>query len=85
MQVISTTGGFWKSLDQGSATMMVAALDPMLGEGQGWYLSDCQVEMPAAHAAEIEVAERLWSVAEGLVGESDLYTDDEYPLLRWSR
>ncbi|KAL2432263.1 hypothetical protein ABEF95_005126 [Exophiala dermatitidis] len=69
---ISKTGGFWKDLDQGSATMLVAALDPRLGSDKSKdvvYLSDCQVAEPAAHASDWNAAERLWRLSEGIVGQ----------------
>ena len=76
-KVIKSTGGFWKSLDQGGATMMVAALDPVLGDVEagregGWYLSDCQMGKSAEHARGgrgREDAERLWVWAEGVCGQ----------------
>ncbi|KAL2415813.1 Short-chain dehydrogenase TIC 32, chloroplastic [Exophiala dermatitidis] len=69
---ISKTGGFWKDLDQGSATTLVAALDPQLGRDESKdvvYLSDCQVAEPAAHASDWDAAERLWRLSEDIVGE----------------
>ena len=68
--LISKTGGFWKDLDQGSATTLVAALDPKLGEDESVvYLSDCQVAQPAAHASDEKAAERLWKLSEEIVGQ----------------
>lgn len=71
-RLISKTGGFWKDLDQGSATTLVAALDPKLGEKEYEgviYLSDCQVAEAAAHASDANAAERLWRASEEIVGE----------------
>ncbi|KAK3388750.1 hypothetical protein B0T20DRAFT_484318 [Sordaria brevicollis] len=60
---------FWKTLDQGCATTLVAALDPALNETKGLYLVDCQMSDPY-HWAEDEVAaERLWKLSEKIVGE----------------
>lgn len=68
--MIEKTGGFWKNLDQGSATTLVAALDPKLAEDPGViYLSDCQVAEAAAHARDAKAAERLWKLSEEIVGQ----------------
>ncbi|KAJ8096472.1 hypothetical protein POJ06DRAFT_203929 [Lipomyces tetrasporus] len=58
-----------KSLQQGCATTLVAALDPELQDKSGTYLSDCQVNIPAAHANDAEVAEKLWNLSEEIVGQ----------------
>ncbi|KAL9608876.1 MAG: hypothetical protein Q9167_006312 [Letrouitia subvulpina] len=68
----------WKTLDQGAATTLVAALDPQLdpmtcgNDGSvGYYLSDCQV-MPggcAEWARDHTMAERLWEMSKELVRE----------------
>ncbi|KAK4145072.1 short-chain dehydrogenase [Dichotomopilus funicola] len=63
-------GLFWKTADQGSATTLVAALDPALNEPQRFYLSDCQFAEPAPHAGSLASAERLWKLSEVLVGEN---------------
>ncbi|ETN47199.1 uncharacterized protein HMPREF1541_01390 [Cyphellophora europaea CBS 101466] len=77
-RVIRTTGGYWKTLDEGGATGLVAALDPgaVGGEGgtvgvEGVYWSDCQVEAgkAAGHAVDEGVAERLWALGEREVGQ----------------
>ncbi|KIX02561.1 uncharacterized protein Z518_08502 [Rhinocladiella mackenziei CBS 650.93] len=69
-KLISKTGGFWKSLDQGSATTLVAALDPKLSEDDRViYLSDCQVAQSAGHASDEKAAERLWKLSEDIVGQ----------------
>lgn len=68
--MIAKTGGFWKNLDQGSATTLVAALDPKLADAPDViYLSDCQIAQAAAHASDEEAAERLWTLTEELVGQ----------------
>lgn len=36
---------------------------------KGIYLKDCQIEEPAPHAADPEIAERLWHLSEELVGQ----------------
>ncbi|KIW20310.1 hypothetical protein PV08_00885 [Exophiala spinifera] len=74
--LVSKTGSFWKTLDQGSATTLVAALDPKLSEDTSViYLSDCQVAEPAAHAKDPIAAERLWKLSEEIVGQVFAYGD----------
>jgi NAD(P)-dependent dehydrogenase (short-subunit alcohol dehydrogenase family) len=69
--MIKNTSTFWKDLDQGSSTTLVAALDPKLGESnEVIYLSDCQAEQPAPHANDRVAAERLWTLSEQLVGQT---------------
>ncbi|PSN67259.1 short-chain dehydrogenase/ reductase [Corynespora cassiicola Philippines] len=62
-----------KTHAQGTATTMVAALDPSTVERAGAYLADCQVvevgERLAAYAQDKENAEKLWVLTEKLVGE----------------
>ncbi|KAI9760384.1 MAG: hypothetical protein M4579_001680 [Chaenotheca gracillima] len=69
-KVIDKTGDFWKSQDQGAATMLVAAFDPALNKPSGHYLSDCQIVSPAPHASDPKVADRLWHLSEELVGQT---------------
>ncbi|KAJ6471127.1 hypothetical protein C8R47DRAFT_1222343 [Mycena vitilis] len=61
----------WKTLAQGAATTLVAALDPALDGSPGAYLSDCVVanELIAAHCSDPANAERLWSMTEQIIGE----------------
>ncbi|KAF2660451.1 short-chain dehydrogenase [Lophiostoma macrostomum CBS 122681] len=63
-----------KTLSQGSATTLVAALDPELEGQSGAYLTDCGVEkeeLVAEWAKDVDGkgAERLWGLSEKLVGE----------------
>ncbi|GAD99594.1 short-chain dehydrogenase, putative [Paecilomyces variotii No. 5] len=70
-EIISKTGTFWKTADQGSATMLVAAFDPALSESPepyDVYLSNCQFAETAPHASGSERAEKLWQLSEELVG-----------------
>lgn len=64
---------FWKSLQQGASTTLVAALDPKLqkpgDDGRGYYLNDCQIGMAPAHAVDPVDAEKLWNISEDFVGE----------------
>ncbi|OAP60562.1 hypothetical protein AYL99_05564 [Fonsecaea erecta] len=69
LSLIEKTGGFWKDLDQGSATTLVAALDPKLVDPEVIYLSDCQVAEPAGWASDGRAAARLWKLSEDLVGQ----------------
>jgi NAD(P)-dependent dehydrogenase (short-subunit alcohol dehydrogenase family) len=69
----------YKTLGAGSATSLVAALDPRLGppgevkegrENWGAFLVDCQIVQPGhPRAARSDEAERLWVLSERLVGE----------------
>ena len=69
-----------KTIPQGAATSVVAATSPEL-EGQGGvYLDDCQVAeindqqgVPGgvkSYALDAERADKLWTISEGLVGET---------------
>lgn len=64
----------WKSHDQGIATTLVAAFDPLLERaGKGVFLNDCQFEDVLPYAKDPELAERLWKLSENLVsGQSKL-------------
>jgi NAD(P)-dependent dehydrogenase (short-subunit alcohol dehydrogenase family) len=69
IQAMKAAVKFWKNLDQGSATMMVAALDPALNATDKTYLQDCQLAEPAPHATGMDKATRLWALAEDMVGQ----------------
>ena len=65
-----------KTLQQGCATTLRAALDPALLAQEGVFLDDCRLcKTPAdspflsAHALDADGAERLWRLSEELVGE----------------
>ncbi|KAF2160860.1 hypothetical protein M409DRAFT_28740 [Zasmidium cellare ATCC 36951] len=59
----------WKNHDQGIATTLAAAFDPMLKDArEGVFLSDCQFEDVLPYAKDSELAERLWKLSESLVG-----------------
>jgi NAD(P)-dependent dehydrogenase (short-subunit alcohol dehydrogenase family) len=63
-----------KTLEQGSSTSLVAALDPVIkAEGKNYYLSDCQLQEAASWAVDSESAEKLWKLSESLVGEKFTY------------
>lgn len=63
----------FKTLQQGCATTLRAALDPALEKEEGVFLSDCQLtndsEIVAPWALDEGNAERLWGLSEELVGE----------------
>ncbi|EMD90655.1 hypothetical protein COCC4DRAFT_47329 [Bipolaris maydis ATCC 48331] len=59
---------FSKNLDQGAATVLVAALDPALNEEKGIFLDDCQMIEAMPHATDPDQAEKLWDLSEKLVG-----------------
>ena len=62
-----------KTLQQGCATTLRAALDPALEDEKGVYLHDCQVTTDpnwvAPWALDEEGAEKCWELSEELVGE----------------
>ncbi|KIW24553.1 uncharacterized protein PV07_10262 [Cladophialophora immunda] len=68
----------FKSIDQGTATSLVAGLDDTLGpanlkDGSGIYLSDGQIAQAPAWAQDPKSAERLWELSEKLVGQKFEY------------
>jgi len=69
LDMLEKSSDFWKTQDQGAATMLVAALDPELNASSGYYLSDCQLAEAAAHAVNESTAQHLWALSEGLVGQ----------------
>ncbi|KAG9233950.1 hypothetical protein BJ875DRAFT_462800 [Amylocarpus encephaloides] len=62
----------WKTLQEGAATHVIASFDPKLEGRGGSYLVDGNVAMEkcAPYARDEKVAERLWKISEGLVGEN---------------
>ncbi|PKS06332.1 hypothetical protein jhhlp_007080 [Lomentospora prolificans] len=66
---IEKTASYWKDIDQGCSTTMVAALDPALDQQTGLYLDNCQFAKAAPHATDPAIADRLWSLSEELVNE----------------
>lgn len=77
---VEESGLTWKSIPQGAATQVWAAISPELAEDGGRYLEDCAIARPFTpdrpmqgympHIADPEAAERLWRLSEQLVGES---------------
>lgn len=71
-------GAVIKSVPQGAATQVWAAVSPELAEVSGKYLEDCHIAEVAApmsyegyqaYALDPEGAERLWEISERIVGE----------------
>ena len=58
-----------KSMAQGIATTLVAALDPRIEKESGRYMADCQPQGTYEYAESLEGAGRLWKLSEELVGE----------------
>ncbi|KAJ5151077.1 Short-chain dehydrogenase [Penicillium canariense] len=70
-EIMSKTSNFWKTTDQGAATMLVAAFDPALKaalDTSEVYLSDCQFAKATPHAVNLEAANKLFHLSEELVG-----------------
>jgi NAD(P)-dependent dehydrogenase (short-subunit alcohol dehydrogenase family) len=68
----------WKTIPQGAATEVWAAISPELAGVSGKYLDDCQVAPLAAdgrspgyfaYAVDPDAAEKLWDVSERIVGQ----------------
>ncbi|KAI2464275.1 retinol dehydrogenase 13 [Annulohypoxylon bovei var. microspora] len=66
---IAKTSKFWKNVDQGASTTLVAALDPALDAPADLYLADCQFFPSAGYTKDPDIAERLWHLSEDLIGE----------------
>jgi NAD(P)-dependent dehydrogenase (short-subunit alcohol dehydrogenase family) len=60
----------FKTVEQGAATSVFAAVDPSLEGVGGRYLDNVEFAEPAAWAIGADAAERLWTMSESLVGES---------------
>ncbi|GME60292.1 short-chain dehydrogenase [Neofusicoccum parvum] len=60
----------FKSLQQGAATLVVAAFDPSVKDHNGGYFVDCNaVHDVALHAKDPALAEKLWNLSEQLVDQ----------------
>ena len=68
----SGAGGLpaFKSVQQGAATSVWAAVTPELEDTGGRYLEDVEVSTAARYAMDPDAAARLWAMTEELVGES---------------
>jgi NAD(P)-dependent dehydrogenase (short-subunit alcohol dehydrogenase family) len=72
MTLISAVGFVFpepKTLEQGCATSIVAAIEPEIERESGKYLNDCNVEEVPEYARSEENAEKLWDLSEKLVGQ----------------
>lgn len=56
-----------KSIPQGAATQIYAAVHPDAAKLNGEYLVDCNVSAPSQTAHDPHLASRLWDVTEGIV------------------
>ncbi|KAF3005473.1 hypothetical protein E8E14_008424 [Neopestalotiopsis sp. 37M] len=72
MATLRATGG-WKTLAQGCATTLRAALDPDLIKESGVYLEDTNLttdtRLIKEWATDAELAEKCWKLSEELVGQ----------------
>ncbi len=67
--VFRTVGAlFLKSIPQGSATTITAAVDPALEGQSGAYLSDCAVVNANPQSNDEALVERVWALSERAVG-----------------
>ena len=60
----------FKTIEQGAATSVFAAVSPKLEGIGGRYLDDAEFAEPSVWATDAGSAERLWTLSESLVGES---------------
>ncbi|KAJ7737878.1 hypothetical protein DFH07DRAFT_90867 [Mycena maculata] len=62
----------WKTLQEGAATTLVAAFDPILSNKPVAYLDDCKVatETVAPHSSDPANASLLLTVTEKVIGQS---------------
>jgi hypothetical protein len=75
---VTITEGVWKmkNQSQGSATTLVAALDPGILDRSGAYLADCRIDHGSPtmeYALDKGNAEKLWKLSEELVGQKFEY------------
>jgi NAD(P)-dependent dehydrogenase (short-subunit alcohol dehydrogenase family) len=65
-----------KTLEQGCATTLVAALDPSIAGHSGAYLEDGNISQTVlpVHVLDEEEAEKLWKLSEKLVGQEFEWT-----------
>ncbi|KAJ7174259.1 hypothetical protein C8R46DRAFT_87838 [Mycena filopes] len=60
----------WKTLGQGAATILVAAVDSRLNNVPGAYIVDCVPSVASAFCTDPKNGERLWALTEKIVGET---------------
>ncbi|KAI9154866.1 WW domain-containing oxidoreductase [Paramyrothecium foliicola] len=61
-----------KSVEQGAAPLLAAALDPNFEQSSGSYVKDCQIIDTLDYAKDPQKAEKLWKLSEELVGQTFL-------------
>ncbi|KAH8203537.1 hypothetical protein TruAng_002285 [Truncatella angustata] len=59
----------FKSLSQGSSSLVAACLDPSFDAKSGGYVKHCQIDKALDYATDPENAKKLWSLSEELVGQ----------------
>jgi NAD(P)-dependent dehydrogenase (short-subunit alcohol dehydrogenase family) len=64
-----------KSLQEGCATQLRAALDPALDKSSGAFLQDCQILEHDLHVQSYGAADRVWKLCEDFVGETFDFTE----------
>ncbi|KAF7590112.1 hypothetical protein BBP40_003268 [Aspergillus hancockii] len=62
-----------KTIGQGCATTLAAALDPALDDYSGSFLNDCNPENVLDYASDVVNANKLWNLSEAIVGEEFRY------------
>ena len=69
--ILQTVGGlFLKSVSQGAATQIYAAIAPELEGRHGAYLCDCAVSKPSKQAQDSHLATQLWDTTEQQLSEA---------------
>lgn len=58
-----------KSVEQGVATTIVAAIDPRIVSQSGSYMANCQIEDVSDYAKDPTQVQKLWDLSEKLIGE----------------
>lgn len=58
---------FLKSISQGTATQLFAAVHPAAAKMPGAWLADCNVAKPSRYATEPDLARKLWDISEQIV------------------
>jgi NAD(P)-dependent dehydrogenase (short-subunit alcohol dehydrogenase family) len=62
-----------KTVEEGCATTLAAALDPALDEYSGSFLDDCKPHEILEYASSSSNAEKLWTLSEKIVGGTFSY------------
>lgn len=59
---------FFKTSEEGAQTTNYCAVEPSIADETGKYYSDCAEKKPASQALDKDVAEKLWTLSEKMVG-----------------